>query len=231
MNAYKKFGYFYDEVMAGMNYELWMEFIEPYIKKSSKVLDLACGSGTLCILMSLLGYNVEGLDLSESILEIAKEKTKINHQTINYYQDDMTSFNLNKKYDVITCFFDSINFLSSKQEIMKMLDTVAKHLITGGYFIFDVFSKEMLTEYENNIIDENYSNFKINWETTRINQELTHTIKITEDDETITEQYKEYYYDYLGIISPEFKRIKVVGDFNDDLQPEDERILVVLQKN
>ena len=28
-NSYKKFGYYYDEVMAELNYDLWLEFIEP----------------------------------------------------------------------------------------------------------------------------------------------------------------------------------------------------------
>ena len=43
MNAYKKFGYFYDEVMASLNYDLWLEFIEEYLNPNDKVLDLACG--------------------------------------------------------------------------------------------------------------------------------------------------------------------------------------------
>ena len=31
-NAYKKFAYYYDEIMQGMNYDLWVEFVEPYLK-------------------------------------------------------------------------------------------------------------------------------------------------------------------------------------------------------
>ena len=47
MNAYKKFGYYYDEVMSQMEYGLWEEFVLDYIKKDDKILDLACGTGTL----------------------------------------------------------------------------------------------------------------------------------------------------------------------------------------
>ena len=51
-NAYKMFGYYYDEVMAELDYDLWLEFIEPYLKKGDKVLDLACGTGTLATMLT-----------------------------------------------------------------------------------------------------------------------------------------------------------------------------------
>ena len=140
-NSYKKFGYYYDEVMAELNYDLWLEFIEPYLNKNDSILDLACGSGTFATMCKLKGYNVIGLDLSESIIEIANEKKKINRLDIPFYVADMTNFNLGKKFNVITCFFDSVNFLKDKNQINKMFDCVYKHLENGGYFIFDVFSK------------------------------------------------------------------------------------------
>ena len=58
-NAYKKFGYFYDEIMACVNYDLWLEFTTPYLKKGDSVLDLACGTGTFCSLLTLNGYHAE----------------------------------------------------------------------------------------------------------------------------------------------------------------------------
>ena len=152
INAYKKFGYYYDEVMAELDYDLWLEFIEPYLNKGDSVLDLACGTGTLATMLRLSGYDSEGLDLSESIIEIANEKKKINHLDIPFHVMDMTKFNLGKKYDMVTCFFDSVNFLSDKKQIDKLFDCVYRHLKPNGYFIFDIFSGEMMKEYENNEI-------------------------------------------------------------------------------
>ena len=51
MNAYKKFGYYYDEVMAQLNYDLWLEFIEEFLKPGDNVLDLACGTAILCTML------------------------------------------------------------------------------------------------------------------------------------------------------------------------------------
>lgn len=230
MNAYKKFAYYYDEVIAELDYSLWLEFILPYLNKDSEILDLACGSGTLAIMLKLKGYNVEGLDLSEEIIEIAQEKAKINHLDINFYTLDMTNFNLNKKYDVITCFFDSVNFLSSIGEINKLLQNVKKHLKKDGLFIFDLFSKTLFEEYSKNTIIEDYETFKINWHTNKIDSNiLKHDILIQEGDLELKEEYYEYYYEIKSLNLEGFKLLKICGDFNDDLKESDERILIVLQ--
>ncbi len=230
-NAYKKFGYYYDEIMANMDYDLWLEFIEPYLKKGDKILDLACGSGTFATMLKLSGYEVSGLDLSESIIEIANEKRKINHLDIPFYVMDMTSFRLDEKFDVITCFFDSVNFLKDKKQIANLFDSVYKHLNNGGYFIFDVFSNEMFKEYENNEMHEDYETFYIDWITKKTSPNtLKHSISIKELDDVFSETYYEYYYDIKDLQSKKFKIIKIAGDFNDDLQEDDERIILVYQK-
>ena len=231
MNAYKKFGYYYDEVMSQLNYDLWLEFIEEYLKPNDTVLDLACGTATLCTMLILKGYKAEGLDLSESILEIAKEKMKINHLDFPLYHSDMTNFRLNKKYDMITCFFDSVNFLKDIKDVKKLFDCAASHLKDNGYFIIDIFSKELLREYSNNSIIQDNITFKLDWTTKKTSPtSLKHTIKIIEGDDEFVENYYEYFYDIKDLNHKKFKLIKISGDFNDDYQDEDERILLVYQK-
>lgn len=231
MNAYKKFGYYYDEVMSKLNYDLWLEFIEQYLHKGDTILDLACGTATLCTMLKLKGYEAEGLDLSESILEIAREKMKINHLSFSLYHADMTNFRLNKKYNMITCFFDSVNFLKDIREVERLFDCACSHLKENGYFIIDVFSKQMMKEYEHNDIQEDYETFVLEWKTKKISPAaLKHTIVIREGEDKFTESYYEYYYDISKLPHKKFKLIQISGDFNDDLQPEDERILLVYQK-
>ena len=230
-NAYKKFAYYYDEIMQEMNYDLWVEFVEPYLKKDDKILDLACGTGTFATMLKLKGYDVSASDLSEEIIEIANEKRKINRLDINFYVADMTNFRVDEKQDVITCFFDSVNFLKDKNEVKKLFNSVYSALKENGYFIFDIFSKEMLKEYTENELNKNYETFKIHWKTSLIKPDtLKHNIEITEDDEVIKESYYEYYYDIKDVLDKRFEIIKISGDFNDDLEDEDERILIVLKK-
>ena len=231
-NAYKKFAYYYDEVIQETNYDLWVEFVEPYLKKDDKILDLACGTGTFVTMLKLNGYeNVSGLDLSDEIIEIANEKRKINRLDINFYVEDMMFFKVSEKQDVITCFFDSVNFLKDKNEIKKLFNAVYNALKPNGYFIFDVFSKEMLKEYTNNKYEKDFETFKINWITKKINSStLKHEIEINEDGELINESYYEYYHPLNELMDSRFNLEKLSGDFNDDLEDEDERIIIIYRK-
>lgn len=146
MNSYRNFSYYYDEIMDVIEYNLWYEFLKPYLKENDSILDLACGTGTLPIILAQDGYNVTGLDLSSEAIYVAKEKTKMNHLKINYHVLDMSNFKLNEKFNVITCFFDSINFLNHN-EVKKLLDMVDTHLFTNGYFIFDIFTKSKMKSF------------------------------------------------------------------------------------
>ena len=230
-NSYKKFAYFYDEFTSKLEYDLWVEFTEQYLKPNDSILDLACGTGTFATMLKLKGYNSEGLDLSEEIIDIANEKRKINRLDIPFYCMDMTNFDLGKKYNVITCFFDSINFLSSTKDINKLFDCVYKHLKDDGLFIFDIFSKELFNEYSKNEIHDDYETFKIDWITKNIDSKtLKHEVTIDDFESKFTEYYYEYYYELNDLINKNFKLINMVGDFNDDYQPGDERILLVYKK-
>ena len=141
------------------------------------------------------------------------------------------SFKVKEKQDVITCFFDSINFLKDKNEIKKLFNSVYNALKPNGYFIFDIFSKEMLKEYENNKFEKDFETFKIKWITKKINSStLKHEIEINEDDESINESYYEYYHPLNELMDSRFNLEKLSGDFNDDLEDEDERIIVVYRK-
>ena len=112
-----------------------------------------------------------------------------------------------------------------------MFDCASAHLKDNGYFIIDIFSKELLNEYENNDIVEDYVTFKLDWKTKKTSPtSLKHTIKIIEGDDAFIENYYEYYYEIRQLQHRKFKLVKISGDFNDDLEDEDERILLVYQK-
>lgn len=232
MNAYLRFSYYYDDIFSELDYTDWLNFIEPYLNKESNILDLACGSGTLAILLKLKGYNVEGLDLSSSIIDVAKEKAKMHHLNIPFYVDDMTSFKLNKKYDIITCFFDSVNFLENKDKLNKLFENVYNHLNDDGLFIFDIFSKKLLDEYKNHKLKIKENTHKIIWKSKKINSSiLRHNILIKEGKLKQNEQYYEYFHSLKDLKNNYFKEILISGDFKASYDINDERILLVYKKN
>ena len=228
-NQYKSFSYYYDEIMEVIEYDGWVELTKKYLSLDSTILDLACGSGTFAISLANNGYKVKGLDLSREIIEVAKEKMKTNHVEIDFQVKDMTNFKYDEQFDVITCFFDSVNFLT-KDEVAKMMECVYNNLKDGGYFIFDLFTLSKMKVFNNTTITDTLSFAKYRWKMKVKNNTIFHKITIKDSVNKIVEKYHEYYHDLEDIIDPRFKRISITTDFKETYNENDERILIVLQK-
>lgn len=231
MNEYKNFSYYFDQIMECIDYNEWLDFTICNVKPNSTILDLACGSGLLALLLNVEGFNTDGLDLSEGMISIANDRFKGNHINRNLYEADMTDFKLAEKYDAITCYFDSINHLPTIKDVKNCFNAVYDALKDDGLFLFDIFSKSKYEAMDNVDLSESFEDFDYRW---KMHLEkpnvLVHDITI-EGDTSFHEIYNEYYYELDDIIDLEkFEVIKIVGDFNDDLTEEDERILVVLKK-
>lgn len=231
MNEYKGFSYYFDQIMEYIDYHDWLNYTKKYVSKDKTILDLACGSGTLAILLSVEGYRVDGLDLSSEMISLANDKFKAYHILNNLYVKDMSSFNLPNKYDVITCYFDSVNHLPTLNDVKNMMSCVYDALNSDGLFLFDLFSKSKYEAMDNTDISEEFDDFSYNWKINlKVPNILTHNITIN-GETNIHEIYNEYYYDINDFIDlNKFEILNISGDFNDDLMPEDERILVVLKK-
>jgi len=134
---YKKFAFFYDRANSSDFYNHYAYFIKKIIKENKiikvKLLDLACGTGWLIQYLKPFCSTIEGADLSQEMLEIAKHKNK----KTKYYHQSFLNLNTKKKYNVIISTFDSINYLTSKRDLERAFKKVTKHLISGGLFIFD----------------------------------------------------------------------------------------------
>lgn len=142
MSVYEEFAFFYtigtysqySQKMA----ELLPQVLEKYQAKPKTVLDLACGEGSFAILMSKEGYQVTGADQSESMLQIARERANEEQVQVEFLNVDMRSLTFNNQFDLITCWFDSLNYLLEIHELEQAFLGASRSLKDGGLFIFDV---------------------------------------------------------------------------------------------
>lgn len=74
-------------------------------------MDLACGTGSLSIELAARGYDMIAADLSDEMLNEAREKAEAAGQKILFLEQDMRSFELYGTVDSILCTCDSINYL------------------------------------------------------------------------------------------------------------------------
>ena len=138
-NAYKKFAYYYDEIMQGMNYDLWLEFVEPYLKKEDKILDLACGTGTFATMLKLKGFDVEASDLSEEIIEIANEMYIVNIRSANeriIYESIKETYYNDEEKDSQVLLLPDIITLSSKEMFTAKQN---EYMLNNAGFEFEEF--------------------------------------------------------------------------------------------
>ena len=143
MEPYDIIGQFYDEVMgdqADVARQI-RKFIVERNPKARSVLELACGTGALMKQLSR-HYEVTGLDKSSVMLALAHHKFR----HIKLHQMDMVDFKVADKFDVIICMNDTINHLLKFSAWKKLFASVARHLNSGGIFIFDINTEYKLRE-------------------------------------------------------------------------------------
>ena len=102
------------------------------------VLDLACGEGTFAVAMAKRGLQVTGVDLSPEMLDIARERAAKAGLDVKFLQQDMSSLSLRGRFDLITCWFDSLNYLLEIDDLAETFAGVSRVLDRNGIFIFDV---------------------------------------------------------------------------------------------
>lgn len=126
----------------------WGDYIQDYIPllkwldqtynlSGKSVLDAACGTGNLALLLTTLGAQVTGFDRSPDMLEFAR--SKCNPEFTTFAIADMRTFNLGTEwFSFVFNTFDSINYLLEPEEIMQFFRCVYNALIPSGIFVFDI---------------------------------------------------------------------------------------------
>lgn len=143
MKGYSVFARYYDDLTANIDYRKRAEYFHTIIKKfkttkENILLDLACGTGSISEEMARLGYDVIGVDYSEEMLGIAIEKKFDSGLPIQYLCQDMRTIDMFGTVDVTICALDSINHLSSADDVKKVFQRVSLFAEPQGLFIFDV---------------------------------------------------------------------------------------------
>lgn len=104
------------------------------LKRSSgnALLDVACGTG-LHIGSFRQHYQVEGLDLDEGMLAIARGK----YPEIPYHHVSMLDFEIDHPFDAITCLFSSIGYMKTAARLHQAVSNMARHIKPGGVLLVE----------------------------------------------------------------------------------------------
>jgi cyclopropane fatty-acyl-phospholipid synthase-like methyltransferase len=109
---------------------LWGKYIEELKKLNVKtILDIGCGTGGFMLKAKEAGFDVVGIDISEEMINLAKEKG------LEVYHKDLCEFT--GQFDACVAIFDVINYMDDEY-LSNFFKCVKNVLKEGGYFLFDV---------------------------------------------------------------------------------------------
>ena len=123
-------------MMKNFNYRKWKRYIEDIFKlygvSPIDIVDLACGTGTMSILLAQQGYNVIGVDNSEDMLFVAREKSRKQGLQIPFICQDMQELELHRPADAVLILCDGVNYIIDRDELRKVMLSIYKVLKSGG---------------------------------------------------------------------------------------------------
>jgi 2-polyprenyl-3-methyl-5-hydroxy-6-metoxy-1,4-benzoquinol methylase len=150
------------------------------LKKNSKIIDIACGTGRHAIYLNMLGYNVTGIDLSKNNIE---EASKFSKKNLRFYIHDMRKLFKPNQYDLAVNLFTSFGYFNKDSDNEKALISIAGNVKREGLIVIDFMNvkKVLMNLIEAEIKIINNVQFKIN--RTVKNDKIFKSINITDEKE------------------------------------------------
>ena len=134
---YGEMAQYYDRIYSFKDYAVETEkligWIEAHrLSNGRRLLDVACGTGRHLEFLSQSFY-AEGLDFSAELLKLAQKR----NPGLTFHCADMRTFDRPSSYDVITCLFSSIGYMTTIEDLKKAVANMAGHLVPGGVLIIE----------------------------------------------------------------------------------------------
>jgi ubiquinone/menaquinone biosynthesis C-methylase UbiE len=151
MREYTGFAEVYDEYMDNIPYDEWTEYLHSLMKKyevpdGGTVAEIGCGTGSALSRIAKKGYQCTGLDLSSDMLTMAYQKQVEEGTDIMYTCQDMRDFELAEETDCIYSIADSINYITSTEDLTDVFTCVKRFLKETGVFIFDCKTEHLFRD-------------------------------------------------------------------------------------
>lgn len=114
------------------------------LEPGARVLDLACGHGRHAIRLAQRGFQVTGLDLSEVLLERARDDGEAAGVAVRWVRADMREIPFEAEFDVVVNIFTAFGYFEDDREDARVLQAVARALVPGGRFLLETIHRDNL---------------------------------------------------------------------------------------
>lgn len=178
MAAYNYFAQIYDDLTENVDYQARCDYIISLLNRhkinGGTLIDLACGTGSMGVLMVQNGFNVIGIDSSCDMLSMADRKS---NGKVLYIHAEMQNFAFPEPADACMCNLDSINHLNDINEVKNTFKCVFNALKKDGIFVFDV---NTVYKHQNILADNTFvfdeKDYFLSWDNELIDSETVRII-------------------------------------------------------
>jgi len=142
-NTFDSWAEWYDYMFKGREEDVKF-YVKEAKKAKGKVLEIACGTGRVYLELLRNGIDAYGIDISDALLNVLRNKAKKEGLEAKVYNQDMRYFKFDEKFDRILLPFSSFLHNTTYKDQITTLKNIYKHLNEGGKLIIDFF----LPDYE-----------------------------------------------------------------------------------
>ena len=147
MTVFDGIARYYDLLYRDKDYEGEARHVHEIIQKhspgASRLIELGCGTGGHAVHLSKLGYRVNGVDQSRSMLDQANQRVdslpSSSISRLQFTQGDIRQIRLRKRFDAVIALFHVISYMTATKDLEAAFTTACHHLREGGIFLFDAW--------------------------------------------------------------------------------------------
>ena len=170
MRPYGPLAGYYDSLTRDVDYPGLYQYLMAHFRRGGvrlrRVLDMACGTGSLSFLFAAEGIATLGMDMSREMLEQAREKAEgFWGRAPEFRQGDMSDFSLERPVDGLVCMLDSFNYLTDPGQGLEALRCFYQALSPGGMLIFDVRPRSQLMAFDGQMFMDETEDVVYIWRT------------------------------------------------------------------
>jgi len=134
----KDYATYYDMLYKNKKYDVEADYVSNLLKKAgingNELLDVGCGTGKHLACMKAKGFSVNGVDMSQNMIEKARVALG---DDVELQVAEACSFSFNKKFSAITSLFHVMSYLTETNDVVSAFKNISIHLKEGGLFVFD----------------------------------------------------------------------------------------------
>jgi len=119
-------------------------FVDEALNAGGRVLEVGSGTGRILVPIARAGVRIDGLDGSREMLDRCRAKLggedAAVRDRVRLHEGDARAFDLKERFSLVIAPFRVVQHLTTSEDQLRFLDSVARHLAPSGRLVFDVFN-------------------------------------------------------------------------------------------